>query len=338
MHIPKLIFTFELTFMTDFTLSNHTSMDDFDVDLVYLWVDGDDPEFRAKRNLAMGKTEEVAEVNCDGRVTDNDELRFSLRAVEQYAPWIRNIFIVSDNQIPEWLDTSNPKIHIIDQNDIIPKESIPTFNSVVIEHQLHRIPGRAEHFLYSNDDMFFNRPVSKSDFYTPDGQPIIRLNRRLFRGLTLWLKQHIQGKELSTYNKTILKAGRIVEQKTGKFLPHKPHHNIDAFLKSQYEETFNTFREEITATLTNQFRSDSDIQRVIYSYYPIAEKRAKLSFVDQKTSFRLHIDNHRHYEKLQRYNPMLFCLNDSQYAVPEDRVKVTEYLKKRFPDKSSFEK
>lgn len=309
-----------------------------EVDLVYLWVNGNDPEFRARRNAALGKTEEVAEVNCEGRVAENDELKYSLRSVAQYAPWIHKIFIVTDNQVPEWMDLTNPKIRIINQNDIIPVESQPTFNSVVIEHQLHRIPDLSEHFLYANDDMYFNRKVNESDFFTSDGRPIMRLNRRMWRGLTLWLKQNVQRRELSTYNRTILRAGRLVEEKTGKFITHKPHHNIDAFCKSQYEDTFETFREEIIPTLRNQFRSDNDIQRVIYSYYPIAENKAKLVFVTRKTSFRLHIDNHKHYKKLDNTNPMLFCLNDSQYVVDEDRKLMRKYLEKRFPQKSEFEK
>ena len=185
--------------------------------------------------------------------------------------------------------------------------------------------------------MFFNREVTPSDFFTPDGRPIMRLNRRLFRSLTLWIEQHVQKKELSTYNRTILRAGHLVEGKTGKFIAHKPHHNIDAFSKSQYEETFETFRNEITPTLSNRLRSDSDIQRVIYSYYPISQKKAKLQFVSQHTSFRLHIEKHGHYEKLKRYNPMLFCLNDSQYANDEDRRLMREFLEMRFPEKSKFE-
>lgn len=308
-----------------------------DVDLVYLWVDGNDPEFRKRRNAALGRSEKVAEVNCEGRVADNDELRFSLRSVELYAPWIRKIFIVTDNQVPHWLDTTNPRVEIINQNDLIPEESKPTFNSVVIEHCLHKIPGLAEHFLYANDDMYFNRPVEPADFFTADGKPIMRLNRRPFRKLTLWLEQHIQGKELSTYNRTILKSGEIVEAKTGRFISSKPHHNIDAFRRSQYEQTFETFRKEIEPTLANRFRSDSDIQRVIYSYYPIATGQAKRVFVTQKTSFRLQTHRHNHYSKLERHNPMLFCLNDSQYAVEADRRLMRSFLERRFPSSSSFE-
>lgn len=308
------------------------------VDLVYLWVDGNDPEFRARRNAALHRTEKVSPANCEGRIANTDELKYSLRSVEQYAGWIRKIFIVTDNQVPSWLDLSHPKVEIVNQNDIIPEESRPTFNSVVIEHQLHKIPGLSEHFLYSNDDMYFNRPVEKSDFFTPDGRPIMRLNRRVFRKLGLWLKKHVQGKEISTYNKSILHAGELVKEKTGRFIPHKPHHNIDAFTKSLYSKTFDTFRESIEPTLRNQLRSDCDIQRVIYSYYPIALKEAKMEIVSRRKSFRLMIDNHRQYARLERYNPMLFCLNDSQFAVDADRLLMKSFLEKRFPVPSSFEK
>ena len=81
-----------------------------DIDLVYLWVNGNDPQWQAKRNALIGKTEEKSSANCEGRYANNDELKYSLRSIELYAPWIRKIFIVTDNQIPEWLDTSNPKV------------------------------------------------------------------------------------------------------------------------------------------------------------------------------------------------------------------------------------
>lgn len=309
----------------------------FDVDLVYLWVDGNDPELKARRNTALGRIELQADSNCEGRFVDTDELLFSLRAVEQFAPWIHRIFIVTDNQVPRWLDTSHPKIEMVSHTDIIPPEFRPTFNSVVIEHHLHRIPGLSEHFLYANDDMYFNRPVTKADFFAADGTPIVRLNRRPLRSLTLWLKKHVQHREISTYNKTILHAGQLVKEKTGRFITHKSHHNIDAYLKSQYEATFEAFREYIIPTLGNAFRSDNDIQRAIYSYYPLATKSARPKFVGRDTSFRLHIDNHRQYAKLERSRPMFFCLNDSQFASDADRVVMRKFLERHFPVPSAFE-
>ncbi|MDE5919514.1 MAG: Stealth CR1 domain-containing protein, partial [Duncaniella sp.] len=74
-----------------------------EIDMVYLWVNGNDPVWQAKRNAAVGKPVERLAMNCEGRYADNDELKYSLRSVEMYAPWIRRIFIVTDNQVPEWL-------------------------------------------------------------------------------------------------------------------------------------------------------------------------------------------------------------------------------------------
>ena len=309
-----------------------------EIDFVYLWVDGNDPKWQAKRNAFIGNTQKKSAVNCEGRYANNDELKYSLRSIELYAPWIRKIFIVTDNQTPQWLDTSNPKIKIIDHKEIMPAQSLPCFNSCVIEHFIHRIPGLAEHFLYGNDDMFFNKPVTPDMFFTSKGFPIIRFNRRPFRKLTLLFKEKIQGKTLSNYVQTIRNSADLVEKKYGIYYGGKTHHNIDAYSKSNYEHAQQVFRKEIEATFQNHARSANDIQRNLYSYVDLAEKRGQLHYVTQKTSFRLHIHNESHYNKLERYNPMLFCMNDSEYADDNDRKRAAEFLEKRFPGKSQFEK
>ena len=309
-----------------------------EIDFVYLWVDGNDPKWQAKRNAFIGNTQKKSAVNCEGRYANNDEHKYSLRSIELYAPWIRKIFIVTDNQTPQWLDTSNPKIKIIDHKEIMPAQSLPCFNSCVIEHFIHRIPGLAEHFLYGNDDMFFNKPVTPDMFFTSKGFPIIRFNRRPFRKLTLLFKEKIQGKTLSNYVQTIRNSADLVEKKYGIYYGGKTHHNIDAYSKSNYEHAQQVFRKEIEATFQNHARSANDIQRNLYSYVDLAEKRGQLHYVTQKTSFRLHIHNESHYNKLERYNPMLFCMNDSEYADDNDRKRAAEFLEKRFPGKSQFEK
>ncbi|MDR0763113.1 MAG: Stealth CR1 domain-containing protein, partial [Bacteroidales bacterium] len=90
-------------------------MENFKIDIVYLWVDGSDPEWQKKRSeyipaSTVSDRAVYADAFCEGRYVNNDELRYSLRSVEKYANWVRKIFIVTDNQIPLWLDTSNPKI------------------------------------------------------------------------------------------------------------------------------------------------------------------------------------------------------------------------------------
>ena len=309
-----------------------------DIDLVYLWVDGSDPRWLVKHNACIGKTEERSTVNCKGRYADNDELKYSLRSVEMYAPWVRKIFIVTDEQVPSWLDTSNPRIRVVDHTEIMPEVCLPCFNATVIEHFLWNIPGLSEHFLFANDDMLINRSLSPSFFFADDGLPVIRLNHSGLRNFYLAFKKKFLGIKFKNYVQIVYNAAKLVEKKYGVFYGCKTHHNIDAYLKSDYQCIEEMFKEEIEPTLGNHVRSENDIQRSLYAYVAMAEKRCHPVYVDRKTSFRFHIQNMKHYKMLEEYNPMLFCMNDSEYATDDDRRKVTEFLKQRFPDKSEFEK
>lgn len=310
----------------------------FPVDIVYTWVDGNDPDWQRRHSAFTGITPVGNDVDCKGRYADNDELKYSLRSVEKYAPWIRHIFIVTDNQTPAWLDTANPRVTIVDHKEILPPEALPCFNAQVIEHFIHDIPGLSEHFIYSNDDMFFNREVSRETFYTPAGLPIMRMLRSPLRRLTLWLKDRFLSKPLSHYNAGMLNASRLVSQKYGKYFCEKSHHNIDGYLKSDYRHVTDIFLDEITPTLVNHIGADNDIQRMLYNYVPLATGRAYKEYVDKHTSFMLRIHKHDHYARMEKYNPIFFCLNDSQYASDDDRARAREYLERRFPEKSQFEK
>ena len=311
---------------------------DFPVDLIYLWVDGNDPLWRAKKNAFISTGTRDTGKDCEGRYVDNEELKYSLRSVEKFAPWIRKIFIVTDSQTPLWLDIANPKIKIIDHKELLPEAALPCFNSRIIEHNLFKIKGLAENFLYANDDMFFGKCVSPNDFFLADGRPIVRFNRRPMRKLSLWLEKNIIKKKVSNYKRAIQNTAELMEKRYGKYIGHKTHHNIDAYKKSDYQATYELFKEDIEPTLINHLRADNDIQRNIYSYVPILEKRAKVKFVNQKESFRCHIDNEGNFLKLEKSNPKFFCLNDSEFADYNDRKRVKEFLEKRFPEKSQFEK
>lgn len=309
-----------------------------EIDLVYLWVDGNDPVWKARHDACIGKSEEGVGVNCKGRFADNDELKYSLRSVEMYAPWIRHIFIVTDSQVPSWLDVSNPKVSIVDHGDIMPAQALPCFNSRVIEHHLANIPGLSERFIYANDDMMLNKPVDPDVFFAADGFPIVRFNRRPFRKLTLWFKEKVQRRRLSNYVLAIKHTAELVEKRYGRYFGGKTHHNMDAYLKSDCLHVREVFKQEIDAMLGHHERSASDVQRNVYSYVPIAEHRAHLQYVGRSTSFHLHIDNPEHFSKLDRYNPIFFCMNDSEYVSDSDRKRAAEFMATRFPVKSAFEK
>lgn len=310
-----------------------------DIDFVYLWVDGNDPEWQKKRNAFIGRKDEDSSRNCKGRYVDNDELKYSLRSIEKYAPWIRKVFIITDNQIPEWLDTSNPRVKIVDHAEILPPESRPCFNSSVIEAAIYKIPKLSEHFLYACDDMFLNRPVTPDNFYTPDGLPFIRMTRMPFRRLRWYWREHVRKHPLKNYSITVAHSSEMVNEKYGHYYNGLQHHNIDAYRKSDLKYFIeDVFRDEFRATAKNRMRTDNDVPRNVISYAALAEKRGKLRYVTKRESMMVMIHRERHFRRMEKYHPIFFCLNDSEHAADNDRIRAREFMQKRFPDKSSFEK
>ena len=309
------------------------------IDLVYLWVDGNDPKWQAKRNAFLERKVENSLSSFNGRYVNNDELKYSLRSVERYAPWIRKIFIVTDDQTPEWLDIENPKIKIIDHKEILPAESLPCFNSNVLEHFLYKISNLSEYFILSNDDTFFNKIVSPTTFFGKDGYPIIRLTRKPFRRFRWFLREQIFKNPHKLYSKALFNAAELVKQKFGFFYNGLPHHNIDSYLKSDCIRVGEQiFKNEIDHTKMNHIRNANDIQRIVYSYVALAEKRGHLRYVSNDESLHIHIQKDRHFEKLKKFDPTFFCMNDTEYADDNDRMKLKVWLSTRFPEKSEFEK
>ncbi|MDR1553655.1 MAG: Stealth CR1 domain-containing protein [Prevotellaceae bacterium] len=310
------------------------------IDLVFLWVDGNDPAWLSRKNAFLGikNTENVENaINCEGRFANNDELKYSLRSVEKHIPWINKIFIVTDQQIPAWLDTSNPKIQIVDHTEILPKEALPCYNSLVIEYFLWKIPNLSEYFLYANDDMFINADISPSFFFEKDGLPVVRLQRKILSKLRCVYKC-LMRKELSTYQKQIIIASQLIEKKYGKYFMGMPHHNIDAYRKTDYKETVNVFENEINSSLQHHLRSDKDVQRVIFAYYSIVMGKGHLKYVNRYESFVISIIKKNYEQYFLKYNPALFCINDGENSTDDDRLYMKTFLEKYFPEKSVFEK
>lgn len=311
-----------------------------DIDLIYLWVDGNDPAWQAKRSACLpGGAGKVTESTTKARYADNEELKYSLRSAEKHAPWIRNIFIVTDNQTPAWLDTSNPRVKVVNQSDIMPAECDPCFNSSVIEYYLYRIPGLSEHFIYANDDMFFNADVQPDFFFGSDGYPIVRLKRKRFGKLLFWLRSAVVWKKPGIYRVTVQKASEMVGRKFGKYYSGVPHHNIDAYNKSDYREAVeDVFRDKVEATSCNRFRTAEDMQRIAILYYALAIGHGHLRYAGRRESKRISAHREDFMEELARYRPTLLCLNDSQRVKDSDRDRIKPFLEQLFPEKSSFEK
>ena len=157
------------------TQKNATSVLDA-VDAVYTWVDASDPVWakEAERYFASeGYNGSVPTGVKGNKFREWNELLYSMRSLSAYAPWVRNIYIVTSGptQVPVWLNASHPRIHIVHHAALFdnPQNELPTYNSFAIESVLHRITGLSNYFLYLNNDFILGRDVLRSDFITDDG-------------------------------------------------------------------------------------------------------------------------------------------------------------------------
>jgi len=146
------------------------------IDFVILWVDGSDPvwteEKRKYERLERVDSHTNVDTNSECRYRDNGWLRYWFRGVEKFAPWVNQIHFVTCGQKPEWLNVEHPKLHLVDHKDYIPHQWLPTYNSVTLEMNLHRIKELSEQFVYFNDDMFLLQPVNPSFFFR-QGLPVL---------------------------------------------------------------------------------------------------------------------------------------------------------------------
>ena len=308
----------------------------YEVDLVYLWCDGNEPQFKERKDywLAREKNEPAPQATAAGRFEQVDELKYSLRSVEQYLPWIHHIYIITDRQVPPWLNTAHPQLTVVDHSQIIPSQYIPVFNSNAIETSVYKIPGLAEHFLLANDDTFVNRPLTRS-FFFEKGKPWVRVtSNNLFDATSLYRIQLLNAIELTeqAFNAEI----PLLSQRNW-----GPHHNIDSYLKSDYAACAQHFKKQYEQTLTHRFRQADDVQRFIVSIWAVMKGHAQVRIVfpfETNTDSLVIVNREEKYaDILARFRPGLFCLNDGELSTVEDRMRVKAFLQKYFPNKSKFE-
>ncbi len=300
------------------------------IDLVYLYVNNGDEEWVAKR-----KQYAIDRDNSTCRFRDNKELVYSLRSVEEYAPWIRNIYIVSNSSMPDWLNTDHPKLHVIEQDSIMPPDIQPCFNSNVIESFLYKIPGLSEIFLYACDDMFFGNHVSP-DFFVENGKPIVRMQNR-----EITPAKH--------YFKALLNAENAIASHYGKNYALIPWHNIDVYSKTGMAACAEEFRKELEACSHHRLRTDKDLQRALFHYYLLANNACILKTYDSASdqspdvhhdyfycSIHALVNNPSKFEALRK-KPVCACVNDSENTTELDAIQYPLFMRELFPKQSSFE-
>ena len=137
------------------------------VDFVITWVNGADQQWLARRAAASSTRDSQWLGDAGNR--GEGFLKWQLRSIAQNAPWVRTVHLVTEGRLPDWLDTSDPRLQVVRDSQLNP-HGVDTFNSHAVEASITEIPGLAEHFVYLNDDFFLGRPIGP-DFYFREGLP-----------------------------------------------------------------------------------------------------------------------------------------------------------------------
>jgi len=310
----------------------------FDVDIVFSWVDGTAIEFQRARARRMASYVVGDGDDSEARYRQIDELKYALRSVYMFAPWIRRIFIATDSPRPAWL-ADDPRVTIMPSEEFFRDLSdLPTHNSHAVEAQLHRIPGLSEHFLYSNDDMFFGRPVTPDLFFSPGGiTKFVEADTRIGLG-TNDLRR-------SGFENAARVNRELLQQRFGRVTTRHLEHCAAPLRKSVLFEMEQEFSDAFARTAASPFRSATDISvtNSFYHYYALMTGRAvvqtdaRVKYIE--TTLRCAL---KEMDVLLKKRSMdMFCLNDGskpEIEVEERTTAVISFLERYFPFPAPWEK
>jgi hypothetical protein len=305
------------------------------IDIVITWVDGNDPKWLDKKEKFSPNKKSIKTSNVKGRFRDNEELKYLLRSIEKnYFISNPNIFLVVDEQIPEWLDKNH--VTIINHKDFIPKRYLPLFSSRAIESFFHKIPGVSDYFIYLNDDCFFSKKINKEDLFI-EQKPIMHFELNKIN-----IKYDISTENFANINAGILASKLVLKDYNTKFknlTAHSPR-LVDRDFIFKIE---NTYPEIFEKTRTGRFR-EYDSHSIISSLYPhlyIAENRGVVKFDDIFYMGNNDVNAKEKYKHLLENDYYGVCINDTSDNLSSEHIIFKEqkdfYLKK-FPKKSKYEK
>ena len=301
---------------------------------------------RRRRSLLSAKrarylpAHQNAEKSGAALYRDNDELRYSLRSLEAYAPWVRTVFIATDEQVPAWLNTEHPKVRIVDHRDFIPHEYLPTFSSRPIEAHTHRIPDLAEHYLCLNDDFFLAAPCAKNFFFTPNGLPLLFTDWRASRreGYARASTPHA-----CSYGNTRAYLEARLSPMPGFIAAHVPYVQTRTLASRAYA----FYEKAVRVFACNKFRTRNEMAFWSHAIplYACATGQAVPCDATYYYINTKRYDRRAHYAALLRQKgtdsqPLFFCLNDAgeRFWPHSWREDMADFLQAYYPEPSTFER
>lgn len=342
--------------------------DSFKIDFVITWLDGADPQWIARKDEVYKKlnpSENTADdANSDCRYRDMGVLHYWFRGVEKFAPWVNKIYFVTCGQKPAWLNENHPKLVLVNHDDFIPADYLPTFNSIPIELNLHRISSLSEYFVLFNDDFFLIKPIVPKYFFK-NGEPVLPASLNICR---FYVNNHWSKVCLNTYctvnerldiRKLIWENRRkwfnipalgakdafmnYLRYKINKTFSVNSYEHISCpHLKSTMQEVWLECPEILDATCKSQFRSDVQVNHWLMlawnlakgRFYPVRLGKRGAFYQISKDSIGNIVDSIENQKKPQ------ICINDNWMNDNPELYfnKIQQAFECILPEKSEFEK
>lgn len=293
------------------------------------------------------------------RYRDFGTLKYLLRSIDKFAPWVRNVYLVTCDQKPEWLNISHPKLKLVSQNSFIPSEYSPTFNSNAIELNFHRIEGLSENFVYFNDDMLLTAPTCPEDFFKNDmpcecfglnlTSPIeMTYSFTLFNCFYLLNKHFNIKKQLRLHHrkcfslkngiKSVLKTLLLVRLRkiNGLRYDHMPF----PLKKSAYNVVWEKEGDWCAETSSHKLRSKDDMTWWVMGFWPILDGKFNPRSANFGHYYTMHdfVTNKKTVKILKSHKYKCICVNDNDVVDFESEKKEFESrIAMILGEKSSFE-
>ena len=327
------------------------------IDFVVTWVDGKDPLWQEEREKYAPK-EDIREKEIN-RFRDWDLMRYWFRGVETFAPWVNCVYFITWGHTPDWLNCDHPKLKIVKHTDYIPEAYLPTYNSNVIEMNIHRIPELSEQFVLFNDDIFLTNNVKPEDFFV-NGLPCeaallgqlsaVAPEHRDFPGMLMnnmsivnkyfskkeVLRKHWRKFYSLKYGKHLLR--NLLLTPGDYFSRFHDDHLTAPYLKSSFAEIWEKEPGILDTASRSRFRSRDDV-----SHWTVkAWQCCKGSFVPRSPGFGRSsvITDESAWRDIESQRYKVITLNDGSADVAFETVRenVARAFEKILPNPSSFEK
>ena len=329
------------------------------IDFVITWVDGSDPQWIEKRNTY--KEDKTVDQRSE-RYRDFGTLKYVLRGIASYAPWVRKVYLITEGHLPEWINKDCDKLVIVRHDEFMPEEVLPTFNSNAIEMYLHRIPGLSEKFVYFNDDMLILKKLNEEDFFVGGKpkdmlalQPVVAnpynpVMSNILLNDSIVISRHFDkrpnikkniskyfhiGYPLMYFVYNMLEL--VFPLYTGFYTVHGP----SPLLKSTYDELWEKEYDVLYATAENRFRSKDDVTQYLFREW----QKQKGDFVPSNLHrnfkyFNTQNDNKSLLSVIKNKRKKMICINDSsiEYDYEKVRAEIMDALEESLSQKSPFER